>query len=229
MQIESTTLDIDGHTIHVEMSGSGKPLMLINGLGGDPNNFGRLRASLSGFKIIVYDPPGIGRSSDVSCPIRIPDHAKIAGHILKQLGIESACILGVSWGGAVAQELARQESDLVSKLILVSTTPGPILLVSPKVLLERSIKLAVGTKAEWMQTLGIVGWTSLCYLPTIQQQTLVVSGSSDSLVLPYNARLLHRMIPNSELRLMENEGHWLIVNKAETLARMIEEFIESRD
>lgn len=225
MQIESTTLDINGHTIHVEMSGSGKPLMLINGLGGDPNNFGRLRASLDGFRTIIYDPPGVGRSSDVSCPIRIPCHARIAGEVLKQLGIESASVLGVSWGGAVAQELARQEADLVSKLVLVSTTPGPMLLVSPRVLLERSVKLAVGTKAEWMQTLGILGWTSLCYLPTIQQSTLVVSGSSDSLVLPYNARLLHTMLPNSELRLIENEGHWLIVNRAETLARMIKDFI----
>lgn len=224
--METIKLDIDQHQIYVEKVGTGTPILLINGLGGNPKNLEKLRENLGNYQIITYDPPGVGKSSDLSWPIRISSHAKIASKVLDSLNIKTSVIFGVSWGGAVAQEMAFQNPSLVSHLVLVSTTPGPFLIVKPSVLSNRYIKMITSPKSEWMQIAAIFGWTSLNYLGKIQQPTLIVSGTGDDLVLPYNSRLLNWIIPNSELKLIE-DNHWLVINNSDTLASMIHDFLNN--
>lgn len=190
MNADQFNLDIAGHSIHVEISGKGEPILLINGLGGDPKNLENIKSNLSDKQVIIYDPPGIGKSSDISWPLRISGHARIAAEVIKSLNINAVNAFGVSWGGAVVQELAYSAPDLVKKLILVSTMPGPILWTSPSTLVNRYVKMIIGSKADWMQIAAIAGWTSLPFLKKIQHSTLIISGTDDDLVLPYNAKLL---------------------------------------
>ena len=54
----------------------------------------------------------------------MPDHAELVCELLDACGIERADVLGYSWGGAVAQELARRAPDRVGRLVLCATSPG---------------------------------------------------------------------------------------------------------
>ena len=72
----------------------------------------------------MFDAPGAGGSPTPRRPLRMPDLARLAVSLLDELGVGRADVLGYSWGGVVAQQLARDAPERVRRLVLVSTTPG---------------------------------------------------------------------------------------------------------
>jgi poly(3-hydroxyalkanoate) depolymerase len=74
------------------------------------------------------------------------------------------------------------------------------------------------------QLLAVSGWTSLPWLWSLRQPTLVLMGRDDPLVPPVNGRILARMIPNAELRLID-DGHLFMVTRPAETARLIEAFL----
>jgi poly(3-hydroxyalkanoate) depolymerase len=74
------------------------------------------------------------------------------------------------------------------------------------------------------QLLAVTGWTSLPWLWSLRQPTLVLMGRDDPLVPPVNGRILARMIPNAELRLID-DGHLFMVTRPAETARLIEAFL----
>ena len=81
------------------------------------------------------------------------------------------------------------------------------------------------TSAYYFQMASAAGWSSLRYLWSLKQETLILTGDDDPLVRPYNSRLIHRLMPNSELKILEGEGHFMIVSSANELADHIREFL----
>jgi poly(3-hydroxyalkanoate) depolymerase len=76
-----------------------------------------------------------------------------------------------------------------------------------------------------LQLLAMTGWTSVPWLWRLKQPTLILSGNDDPLIPVANARLLHRLIPNSRLELID-DGHLFIVTDPKTSAKLIDEFLE---
>lgn len=74
------------------------------------------------------------------------------------------------------------------------------------------------------QLLAMAGWTSLPWLWSLQQPTLVLMGSDDPLVPPINGHILARLIPNAELRMVE-DGHLFMVTRPAETAALIEDFL----
>lgn len=74
------------------------------------------------------------------------------------------------------------------------------------------------------QLLAMAGWTSLPWLWSLRQPTLVLMGSDDPLVPPINGHILARLIPNAELRMVE-DGHLFMVTRAAETAALIEDFL----
>lgn len=74
------------------------------------------------------------------------------------------------------------------------------------------------------QLLAISGWTSLPWLWSLPQQTLVLMGSDDPLVPPVNGHILASLIPNAELRMID-DGHLFIVTRPAETAALIEAFL----
>jgi poly(3-hydroxyalkanoate) depolymerase len=79
----------------------------------------------------------------------------------------------------------------------------------------------------FLQLAAMTGWTSIHWLHTLKQPTLILAGADDPLVPAFNARVLARLIPNSRLALIK-DGHLFIVSDPEGTARVIEDFL-SRD
>ncbi len=75
-----------------------------------------------------------------------------------------------------------------------------------------------------LQLLAMTGWTSVPFLWRLRQPTLVMSGTDDPLIPVANARLLHRLIPDSRLELIDN-GHLFVVTQPKATAKMVESFL----
>jgi pimeloyl-ACP methyl ester carboxylesterase len=119
-----STRVVAGLRTRVQVSGEGPPLLLVGGLWGQVPMWDPLLPWLAGFRTIAFDPPGIGDTELPRRPYRIPRLAAFAAAVLDTVGVSRAHVLGVSLGGAVAQQLARSYPDRVDRLVLVSTSTG---------------------------------------------------------------------------------------------------------
>jgi poly(3-hydroxyoctanoate) depolymerase len=117
-------LRIRGMRIHAQVRGEGEPLLLYSGIFGEMRLWQGLLPYLPGFRTIAFDPPGIGRSQRPPYPLSMWSLARIGTAVLDEFGVGSAHVLGVSFGGAVAQQMAFSHPRRVRRLVLVSTSFG---------------------------------------------------------------------------------------------------------
>jgi pimeloyl-ACP methyl ester carboxylesterase len=117
-------LRIRGLRIHAQVHGEGEPLLLFSGIWGEARLWDRLLPHLPGFQTIAFDPPGIGRSQRPGHPLSMWSLAQMGTAVLDELGVGAAHVLGASFGGAVAQQMAFSHPSRVRRLVLVSTSFG---------------------------------------------------------------------------------------------------------
>lgn len=117
-------LRIRGQTLHVSISGSGPPVLLINGLGGSLGMLSDLRDDLKGHRVIMFDAPGTGKSPAPWHIYGINWVARLALDLLSEVGCDQADVVGYSVGGAAAQEIARMAPERVRRLVLVASACG---------------------------------------------------------------------------------------------------------
>ena len=122
--VRDVQLRIRGLRIHAQVHGEGEPLLLYSGIWGEVRLWDRLLPHLAGFQTIAFDPPGIGRSQRPPYPLSMWSLAQMGTAVLDAFGIESAHVLGASFGGAVAQQMAFSHPRRVRRLVLVSTSFG---------------------------------------------------------------------------------------------------------
>lgn len=97
---------IDGIRAHIQEGGNGTPLLLVHGLGG-PFVWSRVRRPLAEtFRVVIVDLPGFGESDPPVIDMTPGQHAEFLLHVLVFLQIESAFVVGISYGGQVAAEFA---------------------------------------------------------------------------------------------------------------------------
>lgn len=112
-------------------SGSGPartPLLLLNGIGATIEVLQPFVDELpAGLEVIRFDVPGIGGSPIPLVPYHMTTLAPLVGKLLEQLGYEFVDVLGFSWGGGLAQQLAVSQAELCRRLVLVGTGTGLIM------------------------------------------------------------------------------------------------------
>lgn len=125
-------LPVGGSKLRVAHRGEGQPpLLLINGIGAHLDMWGPLEARLNGRELIAFDLPGCGESPRPRYPLRMSGLARVVRDLLDSLGHAEVDVLGISFGGALAQELTHQFPDRVRRLVLCATSPG-IISVPPR-------------------------------------------------------------------------------------------------
>ena len=115
-----------GIDLYYERAGAGPPLLFISGSGGDlrakPNMFDG--PFPKAFDILAYDQRGLGQSAKPDVDYSMADYADDAAALMDFIGWESARVIGVSFGGMVAQELVLRHPGKVERLVLACTSPG---------------------------------------------------------------------------------------------------------
>jgi poly(3-hydroxyoctanoate) depolymerase len=116
---------VDGTAVEVTIRGRGAPLLLINGIGGHTAMWGPLADHLSHTRqLLMFDAPGAGGTKPLPRPQRMPGLARFIVRLLEELELDRVDVLGYSWGGALAQQVAHDFASRVRKLVLVATVPG---------------------------------------------------------------------------------------------------------
>jgi poly(3-hydroxyoctanoate) depolymerase len=143
--------------------GSGPALLLINGFGANLEVWNPLTRLLGGRRVISFDAPGTGASAPAPRRLRMFQLADLVSGVLDQLGLDSVDVLGYSFGGAVAQELAHRHPNRVRRLILVATIPGIGALQRPLViasLLDPRLRSTGGADERQKHIARLVGGRS---------------------------------------------------------------------
>ena len=122
-------IDVDGHSLRVGVKrGEGPPLLVFNGIGANLELLEPLTKALGDIETIVFDVPGAGGSARRLSPYRLRGLARLAERMLDDLGYAGEVdVLGVSWGGALAQQFAFTCRKRCRRLVLVATTPGMLM------------------------------------------------------------------------------------------------------
>ena len=123
---EITFVDVDGVRLRTATSGTGRPVLLITGIGASLELAEPFERELNarGLQTVSYDAAGIGESTPYRRPRRMVGVARTAERLLDALGYESVDVIGVSLGGVVAQQFAHQAPRRVRRLVLAATGPG---------------------------------------------------------------------------------------------------------
>jgi poly(3-hydroxyalkanoate) depolymerase len=122
--------DVDGQTLRVGVRRGDEarpPLLLFNGIGANIELVEPFLDALDGRPAIVFDVPGVGGSPPPWLPYRPSTLAGLSARLLDELGHQQVDVLGFSWGGAVAQQFAYQQSKRCRRLILAATSPGHLM------------------------------------------------------------------------------------------------------
>lgn len=112
------------------------PLVLFNGIGAQLELLQPLAESLDGIEVIGLDVPGSGTSPAPLHPYRMWMMAALVSQVLTTLGYDRVDVLGVSWGGTLAQQFALQNPRRCRRLILAATAGFPIVPGNPSLLFK---------------------------------------------------------------------------------------------
>jgi poly(3-hydroxyoctanoate) depolymerase len=262
--IRFVDIGADRVRLRTAVHGSGRPLLLITGLGASLDLGAPFERELAarGAQTVSFDALGIGQSTPYAWPRRMPGITRTAERMLDALGYQQVDVLGASLGGVIAQQLAHQAPHRVRRLVLAATGPGlggipgsPCALLalatprrhhqpghyqriaartyggaarrhpdSPPALAAES---AAGPSLHGYlgQIYAISGWTSLPWLRTLRQQTLVLAGDDDPIVPVANDRILTRCIPQAQLHIVRRGGHLFPLDSAAEMAGLVAAFL----
>jgi len=116
------TTEANGQTLYYEVHGEGEPLLLVMGLAADTVAWAlQVPAFAAEHRTVIFDNRDVGQSSMAEGPYEMTDMAKDALALADALELDSFHLVGVSMGGAIAQEIALAEPGRVRSLTLAVT------------------------------------------------------------------------------------------------------------
>jgi pimeloyl-ACP methyl ester carboxylesterase len=119
------TAEVDGNRIAYRRSGQGPALLLLHGFLCDSRVWRHQLAGLSDeFTVVAWDAPGAGASSDPPEPFTTAHYAQCLAAFLNSIGVDRPHVLGLSWGGILAQEFFRLFPGRIRSLVLADTYAG---------------------------------------------------------------------------------------------------------
>ena len=121
-----------GHQVRVSVrpgTGPGPPLVICNGIGASLDLLDPFVDAVDPrIEVVRFDVPGTGGSPTPRLPYNFPLLACLLVRLLDQLGYDQFDILGISWGGGLAQQVAFQHPRRCRRLVLVSTATGALMI-----------------------------------------------------------------------------------------------------
>jgi poly(3-hydroxyalkanoate) depolymerase len=255
LRVAAWRLDMPSHHL---------PVLFFNGIGANIEAVAPLAEALGDRGFVIFDMPGVGGSPEPVVPYNTFTMARTAAKLLDQLGLDEVDVMGVSWGGAMAQHFALQHGGRVRRLILCATTAGMLMVPGSPAALSKMAdprryvdaafmekhfatlygdalgksagkrahigRLTPPTRRGYLyQLLAMAGWTSAPALPFLRKPTLIMMGDADAIVPLVNGRILHALIPGSELEIFEGGGHLFLLSHREQSVSCIRAFLDREE
>lgn len=244
-------LNLNGVKIYFQKVGKGQNLILLHGWGQSVESFWPIVDQLrSDFTIYLLDLPGFGRSKLPQKPWYVADYAKLVACFIKRQNLKAPILLGHSLGGRIAIRVAVSNSNLVDKLVLVSSagikpkqdglkfiayfTAKIIRLFIPtwfnlkkkaRYLLYKRLESDYLEAGEMSQTLtNILDEDLTSTLPKIKNKTLLIWGEEDKAVPVSFGKKMYQLIPNSQLEVYESVGHFPYLENPQLFIHHLKDF-----
>jgi poly(3-hydroxyalkanoate) depolymerase len=152
------TVEVDGQSLRVGTcpgSNALPPLLIFNGVGANLELVRPFVDALEDVSVIIFDVPGAGESPAPLLPYRFSTIANLANKLLLRMGFDGAVdVLGVSWGGALAQQYACLNPVRCRRLILAATSPGVIMVPAKMSVLSKMIGVRRYTDQTYLEKVG---------------------------------------------------------------------------
>jgi poly(3-hydroxyalkanoate) depolymerase len=134
---------VDGQHLRVTVRAGNAdrvPLLLVNGIGASIEMLQPFVDELDpALEVIRFDVPGVGGSPLPVVPYRFTGLCRLTAHLLSALGYGKVDVLGISWGGGVAQHFAAFQRKRCRRLVLVSTATGSLMIPARPAVLARML------------------------------------------------------------------------------------------
>lgn len=222
------------------------PVLFFNGIGASLEIVAPLAEALSNRAFITFDMPGIGESPEPIVPYTPQTMAWTAARLLDRLGISQVDIMGFSWGGVIAQQLALQYGARVRRVILAGTTAGLLAVPGSPLALARlgdaprlagrgeggriAARIVPPTiRGYAYQLMAMAGWTSAAALPFLKKPVLIMAGECDDVVPLANAHILKGLIPEAKMEIFADGGHLFLATHREQAQAAIRTFLDAPD
>lgn len=150
-------MEVEGQKLRVatKTGPDGKPpLLMFNGIGANLELGVPFLSQLKDTGAIIFDVPGIGGSPLPALPYRPSTLARWAKKLCQQLGHEQVDVSGVSWGGGLAQQFARQYPKICRKLVLAATSAGWVMVPGAPSVLSKMASIRRYTDPGYMRSIA---------------------------------------------------------------------------
>ena len=132
-------ITVFGHAIRVSHRPGERgrvPLVMLNGIGARLELLTPFVEHVDArVPVIRFDVPGVGGSAPPRTLYRFSGMAALVRRLVRRIGYDRADVLGISWGGGLAQQLAWQHPRFCRRLVLCATATGSLMVpAGPQVL-----------------------------------------------------------------------------------------------
>ena len=240
---------INGVKTNYQVFGEGKPFLILHGWGSNSDRWAPIAEKISekGFKVIVPDLPGFGKSDALSVPWDTNKYIDWIEKFVKELNLEEFYLLGHSFGGALASKMAVKHVQDVKKLFLVSaacvrkkTTKKGFFRVVSKIikvfyfvpyypLIRKAVYKFIIRKSDYVYVEGIMKATYLnvvaedlsFHLPFIKVPTVIIWGDKDEFTPIQEGYFIEKQIKKSKIIVIPGAGHDLNRKQPEILSEKV--------
>lgn len=204
-------IEVNNIKIHYEIFGNGKPIILLNPNSTNTNAMKFIANKLSKeYKVYLFDRRCCGKS-ERNCELSYEESARDVYEFIKKLNIDKPYILGCSGGATVAMNVATNYPDSISKLICCSGVARNGIIEKPLYAkIMGKIPYYPGKKENEMFKKLNNNMKTLKKedFEKINVPTLIVNGGNKDIVPISEAKYISNNIKNSELLILEDEGHF---------------------
>jgi pimeloyl-ACP methyl ester carboxylesterase len=231
--------DIRGIKMYTEVYGTGKPLLLLHGNGGDISSYKRnIPVLAQKYKVIAVDSRAHGRTVDTRDSLSFEMMADDFDALLTAMHIDSAYVLGWSDGGIDAIVLAMRHPDKVIKLAatganLVPDSTGLIPAYwkyEQKQFADYQKRMPLTTaKDKNVYKVFMLDWLQpnipFSKLKDVKCPALIVGGDRDLIPVQHTVQIA-QAIPKSYLWIVPNSGHATLIEHFDAFNKVLEDFFE---
>ncbi len=244
--------EIDDLKVAYQVKGSGTPVVLLHGWGGEANSFKPVFDRLSNtYQVYVLDLPGFGLSEIPPKAWDAGDYSNLLSSFFKKHGINKAHLIGHSYGGRISIVIAASEPEKVDKLILVDSAG-----IIPPRSAKYYIRVCLAKFGRLLRRLGPVGHRLADnisrhagskdyreagpmrptmvksvnqdlrpYLPKIQASTLLIWGENDKDTPVSYGKIMEEEISDAALVVLKDAGHFSYLDQFPQFCQIVEDFL----
>jgi pimeloyl-ACP methyl ester carboxylesterase len=256
-EVTSRSIDVRGTQVHVSSAGMGPALLVLHAAGGAGAWLPAYSALAQAFTVVVPEHPGFGRSASLAGGDQVQDLAFHYADLLDHLELGRVSVLGASFGGWIAAELALIEPQRVSHLVLVDAiglriAGAPIrdlFMMDPGEMMaalfhDPAVPARLFPAAPSLDFImqmyrdeaafARYAWSPFCCNPKllgrlhrIRAATLVLWGEHDALVPIEHGRRFADAIPGARLQIIADAGHAALMEAGAAVAGAVLPFLQT--